>query len=174
MQDRTLRWVNRGHGLNEFVETIQRCKERGLRLCTHLILGFPGESRAEILATTSLLNRLQIDGLKLHNLHIIKNTILAKLYATGGFNLFSQKEYVTLVVDFLERLTPETVVHRLTGETYRAITIAPQWSINKIGVHNAIYKELEERDSWQGKLYPSYTEAPEPAGDTHDPGGVLI
>jgi uncharacterized protein len=174
MQDRTLRWVNRGHGLNEFVETAQRCKKRGLRLCTHLILGFPGESRAEILATTSLLNRLQIDGLKLHNLHIIKNTVLEKLYATGGFTLFSQNEYVTLVVDFLERLAPEMVVHRLTGETYRAITVAPEWSINKIGVHNAIYKELEERDSWQGRFYPNEAEAPEPRDTPHGSGGVLI
>jgi len=160
MQDRTLRWVNRGHGLKEFVETVRRCKKRGLRVCTHLILGFPEESYAEILATTSLLNRLEIDGLKLHNLHVIKNTVLEKLYAAGGFTLFSQKEYVTLVVDFLERLAPEIVVHRLTGETYRAITVAPEWSINKIGVHNAIYKELEERDSWQGRFYPNETEGP--------------
>jgi hypothetical protein len=65
---------------------------------------------------------------------------------------------VALVVDFLERLTPEIVVHRLTGETYRAITVAPEWSINKIGVHNAIYKELEERDTWQGKFYRDVTE----------------
>jgi radical SAM protein (TIGR01212 family) len=162
MQDRTLRWVNRGHGLKEFVETVGRCKKSGLRVCTHLILGFPGESSAEILATTSLLNRLEIDGLKLHNLHVIKNTVLEKLYAAGGFTLSSQKEYVALVVDFLERLAPEIVVHRLTGETYRAITVAPEWSINKIGVHNAIYKELEERDSWQGRFYPSETEVPSP------------
>jgi len=69
---------------------------------------------------------------------------------------------VTLFVDFLERLAPEIVLHRLTGETYRAITVAPEWSINKIEVHNAIYKELEERDSWQGRLYPNETEVPSP------------
>jgi uncharacterized protein len=154
MQDRTLQWVNRGHGLREFVETVQRCKKRGLRVCTHLILGFPGESPMEILETPSLMNRLEIDGVKLHNLHVIKNTVLEKLYSAGSFTLFSQNEYVTLVVDFLERLDPEIVVQRLTGETYRAITVAPEWSVNKIGVHNAIYKELEERDSWQGKYQP--------------------
>jgi radical SAM superfamily enzyme len=105
------------------------------------------------------LNQLEIDGLKLHNLHIIKNTVLEKLYATGGFTLLNQIEYVALVVDFLERLAPQIVVHRLTGETYRAITVAPEWSINKIGVHNAIYKELEERDTWQGRFYPDKTKA---------------
>ena len=154
MQDRTLRWVNRGHGLREFVETVERCKKRGLQVCTHLILGFPGESHTEMLETPSLLNRLEIDGIKLHNLHVIKNTALEKLYSAGGFTLFSQEEYVKLVVDFLERLDPEIVVQRLTGETYRAITVAPEWSVNKIGVHNAIHKELEERDSWQGKHQP--------------------
>lgn len=154
MQDRTLRWVNRGHGLKEFVETVERCKQRELRLCAHLILGFPGESRAEILETPSLLNRLEINGIKLHNLHVIKNTVLEKLYAAGSFTLFSQSEYVALVVDFLERLDPEMVVHRLTGETYRAITVAPEWSINKMAVHNAIWQELARRDTWQGRFYP--------------------
>jgi radical SAM protein (TIGR01212 family) len=157
MQDRTLRWVNRGHGLKEFIDAVRRSKERELRVCTHLILGFPGESCAEIIATTSLLNKLRIDGLKLHNLHIIKNTVLEKFYAAGEFALLNQSEYVTLVVDFLERLAPAIVVHRLTGETYRAITVAPEWSINKIGVHNAIYGELEERDTWQGRLCPDET-----------------
>ena len=153
MHDRTLRWVNRGHGLVEFIDAVERSKRRNLRICTHLILGFPGETRADMLQTPTLLNRVQIDGVKLHNLHVIKNTVLEKFYSAGHFTIFSQAEYVSLVMDFLELLNPETVVHRLTGETYRAITVAPNWSVNKIGVHNAIYKELEERDSWQGKRY---------------------
>jgi len=153
MHDRTLQWVNRGHGLREFIESAERCKNRGLRLCTHLILGFPYESRQEMLQTPHLLNRLNMDGVKLHNLHVIKNTVLEKFYNAGAISLLARQEYVTLVVDFLERLNPETSVHRLTGETYRAITVAPDWSINKMGVHNAIQKEIDERDSWQGRLY---------------------
>ena len=153
MQDRTLQWVNRGHGLREFIQAVERSKKRDLRLCTHLILGFPGESRAEILETPRLMNRLEIDGVKLHNLHVIKNTVLEKYYRAGSFTVLDQREYVTLVTDFLERLDPEIVVHRLTGETYRDITVAPEWSINKMGVHNAIHRELEERESWQGILH---------------------
>jgi len=156
MFDRTLQWVNRGHGLREFIDAVKRGKSRGLRICTHLILGFPNETRTEILQTPDLLNRLDIDGVKLHNLHVIKNTVLEKYYRAGDFSLFSQQEYVSLVVDFLERLNPKTSIHRLTGETYRAITIAPDWSVNKIGVHNAIHKEIEERDTWQGRLYSSF------------------
>ena len=154
MYDRTLAWVNRGHGLSEFVDAAERAKARGLRLCAHLILGFPGESRDDMLRTTGLINRLQLDGIKLHNLHVIKNTPLEKFYRAGEVPLFSRAEYVDLVVDFLERLNFETVIHRLSGETYRALTVAPEWSIDKIGVQNAIFKALEERDTWQGRLFP--------------------
>lgn len=153
MYDRTLAWVNRGHGLNAYLDAVARAKMRGLRLCTHLILGFPGESRAEILATPALLNRLGIDGIKLHNLHVIKNTALEKYYHLGQVPLSSRDEYVQLTIDFLELLDPNIVVHRLSGETYRAITVAPEWSIDKLGVHNAILSAMETRDTWQGKLF---------------------
>ena len=153
MHDRTLRWVNRGHGLREFVDAVARCKTRGLRICTHLILGFPGETRQDMLAAPALLNRLAIDGVKLHNLHVIKDTALEKFYQATRFALLSRDEYAALVADFLERLKPDTVIQRLTGETYRAITVAPAWSIDKMSVHNAISRELERRDSWQGKQY---------------------
>jgi radical SAM protein (TIGR01212 family) len=153
MYERTLRWVNRGHGLSDYIDAVKRAKSRGLRVCTHLILGFPGETHQEILATTALLNQLGVDGVKLHNLHVIKNTQLEKLYHLGQVPLFSRDEYIALIIDFLERLDPNIVVHRLSGETYRAITVAPAWSIDKIGVHNAIYHAMDSRDSWQGRLF---------------------
>lgn len=153
MSDRTLEWVNRGHALSHFIDAAERSKKAGLRICTHLILGFPTDSREEILKTPSLLNRLGIDGVKLHNLHVIRNTVLEKIYRNGDFAILTQEDYVSLAVDFLERLDPAMSIHRLTGETYRAITVAPDWSVNKIGVHNAIQHELEQRDTWQGRLY---------------------
>lgn len=153
MYDRTLAWTNRGHDLATYVDAVHRAKQRDLRICTHLILGFPGESRKEMLAAADLLNCLEVDGVKLHNLHVIKNTLLETLYRQGQVPLLSRAEYVTLIADFLERLNPAIIVHRLSGETYRAITVAPDWSINKIGVHNEIYRELEERDTWQGRFF---------------------
>jgi radical SAM protein (TIGR01212 family) len=153
MFERTLDWVNRGHGLREYIDAVTRAKARKLQVCTHLILGFPGESRDDMLAAPTLLNRLGVDGVKLHNLHVIKNTPLEKYYHQGQLPLMSRAEYVELVIDFLERLDPDIVVHRLSGETYRAITVAPQWSVDKIGVHNAIYKRMTERDAWQGRLF---------------------
>ena len=153
MQEKTLQWVNRGHSLADFVDAVERSKVRNLRICAHLILGFPGESRAEILATPAFFNALQIDGVKLHNLHVIRNTVLEPIYRQGSLRLLTRDEYVILVVDFLELLRPETIIHRLTGETYRHLTVAPDWSVNKIGLFNAIEAELERRDSWQGRFY---------------------
>jgi radical SAM protein (TIGR01212 family) len=153
MYDRTLAWVNRGHTLNDFIDAVERAKRRQLRICTHLILGFPGENRAEILATPALLNRLGIDGVKLHNLHVIKNTQLERFYRLGQVPLFSRDEYVDLMIDFVERLDPEMVVHRLSGEAQRAITVAPEWSVDKRGVHNAIVKAFDARDTWQGRFF---------------------
>jgi radical SAM protein (TIGR01212 family) len=166
IEDRTLRWVNRGHGVQEFVEAVERSKRRDLRVCAHLILGFPGESRADILRAPLLLNGLGIDGVKLHNLHVIRHTVLEKLYAAGKFELLPQEDYVSWLIDFLELLTPQMIIHRLTGETYRAITVAPEWSVNKIGVINAIDKELLRRDTWQGRSFrPPLAKPVETASD---------
>lgn len=174
MYDRTLTWVNRGHGVREFIDAVERAKARELRLCTHLILGFPGESRDDMLRTPELLNRLQIDGIKLHNLHVIKNTPLEKFYLAGQVPLFSRAEYVALIVDFLERLNPNMIIHRLSGETYRAITVAPEWSIDKLGVHNAILEALESRDAWQGRLFSGENDGAAHPPYFHDAEGVAF
>ena len=169
MYDKTLRWVNRGHGLSEFLDAVERSKGRGLRLCVHLILGFPGESRDEILQTPELLNRLGIDGVKLHNLHVIKNTGLEEHYRSGAFTLLSREDYVSLVIDFLELLDPEMVIHRLSGETYRELTVAPDWSVNKMATHSALQSELERRDAWQGKAHGNG-----PASDIEQQRGIAL
>jgi radical SAM protein (TIGR01212 family) len=172
MYDRTLVWVNRGHALSDYIDAVERAKKRQLRICTHLILGFPGESRADILATPALLNRLAIDGVKLHNLHVIKNTQLERLYKLGQVPLLSREEYVNLMIDFVELLDPEMVMHRLSGEAQRAITIAPEWSIDKRGVHNVIVQAFEARDTWQGRLF-SLDQDPHPTGVAWSQGATL-
>lgn len=153
MRDRTLRWINRGHDLAQYVDAVVRAQSRGLRICTHLILGFPGESREEMLETADFFNRLGIDGVKLHNLHVLKNTVLEKYYLAGAVPLLSRDDYADLVVDFLERLNPDIVMHRLSAEAHRAITVAPAWSVDKRGMHNKIHRQLNRRDAWQSRLY---------------------
>ena len=104
---------NRTHGIRHRGGSgrIKWTKARDLRLCVHLILGFPTENRAEILDTAGFLNRMGIDGIKLHNLHVIKNTALEKIYLQGHFELLSKEEYISLLIEFVELLSPEIVIH---------------------------------------------------------------
>lgn len=147
--DRTLRQINRGHDFAASKAAVERCKERGIRVCAHVILGLPGESREEMLATAGILNDLRIDGVKLHLLHVMRGTILADMYGRGEFRVMERDDYVGLVCDFLERLDPGISIQRLTGDGGRDL-VAPLWSLAKFEVLNAIDVELERRGSWQG------------------------
>lgn len=148
--DRTLRSLNRGHDLACFLDAYRRAKQRGLRVCVHVILGLPGEDRQAMLATADLLAELGVDGVKLHLLHVLRGTPLGDMYCRGEVDLFSMEEYVALVADLLERLPASTLIHRLTGDGPRDLLLAPLWSLNKWQVLNAIDVELERRDSRQG------------------------
>jgi len=148
--DRTLHYLGRGHSYSDFEEAVRSCNRAGIRVSAHIILGLPGESRDEMLGTAQLLNNLGIDGVKIHLLHIMKDTPLAELYARGEVRLLDRDEYVGLVCDFLERLRPEISIQRLTGDGGRDHLIAPLWSLRKFEVLNAIDYELERRGSRQG------------------------
>ncbi|MBN1957899.1 MAG: TIGR01212 family radical SAM protein [Desulfuromonadales bacterium] len=153
IHDRTLQEINRGHDYACFLDAYQRAKQRGLRICAHVILGLPGESREDILATADELARLKVDGIKLHLLHILKGTPLGERYKQGQIKMLEMQEYVELAVDFIERLPPETLIQRLTGDGPRDILLAPIWSMNKWEVLNAIDDELERRGTRQGAKY---------------------
>jgi radical SAM protein (TIGR01212 family) len=148
--DRTLDLIGRGHDFASFVNSMKACKKLGLRVCVHVILGLPGESRADMLATAGILNDLDADGVKIHLLHVMKETPLEEFYRRGKVGLLERDEYVGLVCDFLERLKPEMSIQRLTGDGGRDHLIAPLWSLQKFEVLNAIDHELERRGSRQG------------------------
>lgn len=148
--DRTLDWLRRGHDFATFDKACRRAKACGLRVCVHVILGLPGESRADMLATADVLAALQVDGVKLHLLHVLRNTPLGNLYAEGKVQLLEKDEYVELVVDVMERLHPATLIHRLTGDGPRDQLLAPFWSLKKWEVLNAIDAEFARRGSRQG------------------------
>jgi len=147
--DRTLAKIRRGHDCAAFLTAARAIKARGIRLCVHVILGLPGESREEMLATAALLNAMGIDGVKIHLLHVSRGTELAEMYGRGELTLLERDEYVGLVCDFLERLHPGIFIHRLTGDGGRDL-IAPLWSAAKFEVLNAIDDEMERRGSQQG------------------------
>lgn len=155
--DRTLRLIRRGHDSAAFIAAAREVKRRGLRLSVHVILGLPGESREEMLAAAPLLNDLGVDAVKIHLLHVNRETPLAALYERGEIELLTREAYVDLVCDFLELLDPRIFIQRLTGDGGRDL-IAPLWSAAKFEVLNAIDAELERRGTGQGtrRSLPSF------------------
>lgn len=153
IHDRSLDWMNRGHHVDVFYDAVSRCQGRGLELCAHVILGLPGESRDDMLATADILGGLPLDGVKIHNLYVVKDTPLEGMYRRGEVELLTLEGYVTLVCDFLERLSPHQVIHRLSGDAPKDYFVAPEWSLDKAALLRAIDLELKQRDSWQGKRW---------------------
>ncbi len=148
--DRTLLWLRRGHDFATFAHACQKARERGLRVCAHVILGLPGENREDMLATADALADLRIEGVKLHLLHVLRNTPLGDMYLERKLEVLEMDEYVELVVDVMERLHPHTLIHRLTGDGPRDLLLAPLWSLKKWEVLNAIDAEFARRNSRQG------------------------
>jgi len=152
--DRTLQAIGRGHDFAAFVEAVKRCQERGIRVCAHVIIGLPGETREEMLATAGILEGLKVDGVKLHLLHVMRGTRLAEMYERDEIRVMERDDYVGLVCDFLERLDPRISIQRLTGDGGRDL-VAPLWSLAKFEVLNAIDVELERRGTRQGSALAS-------------------
>jgi radical SAM protein (TIGR01212 family) len=151
VHDGSLDWMNRGHHAGAFFDAVNRCQGRGLDLCAHVILGLPGESRADMLATADALACVPVDGVKIHNLHVVRRTRLADMYERGAVRLLERDEYVQVVCDFLERLPTTMVIYRLSGDAPPDYLVAPQWCLDKPALLRAIHAELARRDSWQGK-----------------------
>jgi radical SAM protein (TIGR01212 family) len=149
--DRSLDWMNRGHHFDDFIDAVRRCQDRGLDLCAHVILNLPGESREDMLTTADALAALPVQAVKIHNLHVVRGTPLEETYRAGGVRLLERDEYVRVVCDFLERLPPGMVIHRLSGDAPPDYLVAPAWCLDKPALLRAIRAELERRDSWQGK-----------------------
>ena len=151
--DKTLELINRGHDVRCFENAVRATLNRGIKICAHVILGLPGESRSDILHTAGTISDLGIDGVKLHLLYVVKGTPLETLYQQGNYRCLEQQEYIDLVCDFLERIPPEMVIQRLTGDPHPEELVAPQWARRKTDTLRIINETLEKRDSWQGKYY---------------------
>lgn len=153
IHDKTLEWIGRGHDYEQFLKSLEELQARQINVCGHIILGLPGESREDMHMTARAVARLPLQGIKLHLLHVLKNTPLADYYEQNSFPLLSKEEYVQLVVDVLELLPPDMIIHRLTGDGPPDDLIAPSWSRKKWEVLNAIDAELLHRDSRQGAKF---------------------
>lgn len=151
----TARFIRRGYELPCFEQALKELRRRGIEVIVHTILGLPGESPERMLATIDYLNHCDIQGIKLQLLHILKHTDLADYYLneTNEFRAMEMEEYIQLLIDCIEHLAPEIVIHRLTGDGPGDLLIAPLWSSRKRTVLNRIHAALRERNTWQGRLW---------------------
>ena len=148
--DETLLRINRGHGFDEYRRAVLAAHSRGLPVCTHLIVGLPGERQKAALQSLEQVLALGVEGLKLHPLHVVKGTILANQWRGGEYRPLACAEYISIAADMIERTPPEVRYHRITGTAEKAILLAPDWCAQKWAILNGIEVELARRGSHQG------------------------
>jgi radical SAM protein (TIGR01212 family) len=151
MYDRTLEFINRGHDYNTFLKTLNLTKNRGIFVGAHLIVGFPTETRGEMLSMADEVSHIPIDFLKIHQLQVIKDTPLETIYTENPFYVFGYGEYLEFVTEFIERLSPRIVLQRLFATAPDDILIAPRWGKSRQEILRDIEKRLEFKDTYQGK-----------------------
>ena len=151
MHEQTAAYIRRGYPLSCFSQAMERLSRLQIPVIVHTILGLPGETDAMVFETIRFLNSFSLFGIKLQLLHVLKQTDLAIDYTKGRFEALTIEHYVNLVIGCLERLSPDIVVHRITGDGPKDLLIAPTWSLDKRKVLNTVHREMRLRNSWQGK-----------------------
>ena len=164
--DDSLARVNRGHGLKEYMHTTRAARALNIPVCTHLIVGLPGEEAWHARETLDIVLDVGTDGLKLHPLHVVKGTQLANEWRRGEYEPLSQEAYVDIAADLIERTPWDIVYHRVTGTAPQQLLLAPAWCAGKWPVVNALVAELERRNSRQGQIFLRHNSGQEGANNT--------
>jgi len=151
IHDKTATLIRRAYTLDTFINTLNKLRKANINVITHLIFSLPYESKEDMLDSVKFISNLDIQGVKFHMLYILKNTELHKLFLDNKFNLLSRDDYIDIVVESLNLLNENIVIHRLTGDPPKDLLLEPKWTTNKRAVLNAIDKELVIRDTYQGK-----------------------
>lgn len=151
IHDKTSKLINRCHSKEEFESMVKKLRERKINVVVHIINGLPYETKEMMLETIKYLNNLDIQGIKIHMLHVLKNTKLANMYEEEKFPILTKDEYIDIVVNQLELLRSDIVINRITGDPKVDDLIEPTWLVKKFVVLNDIDKELKRRDTYQGK-----------------------
>lgn len=150
IHESTTKFINRGHDLNCFTNMVNTLRKNNIEVVVHIINGLPYETKEMMIDTVKYLNNLNIQGIKIHMLHVIKNTKLADIYDKEHFHILTRDEYVDIVCDQLEYLNKDIVIHRITGDAKKDDLIEPLWTLKKFDVMNSIDKELTKRGTFQG------------------------
>lgn len=149
----TANYINRGYNNECFVNAVKNLKNLGITVIVHIINGLPNETKNDMINTVKFLQNLNIDGIKIHMLHVIKNSPLGQIYLESPFPLLSLEEYVDIVVNQLRLLPSNMVIHRITGDADKNELIAPLWTLKKFVVMNEIDKKMRKENVYQGDLY---------------------
>ena len=153
IHEQTARNFNRAYDYAVYVDAVSRLRAKNIRVCCHIINGLPKETREMMLETVKTINQLDIQGIKIHLLHLLKHTPMVKQWENGELRFLEKEEYISLVCDQLEWIRPEIIIHRLTGDAPRDLLIGPMWSLKKWEVLNAIDAELNRRNTYQGNKW---------------------
>lgn len=153
IHNKTATLINRGHTLNQFLKAVNELRKRNINVVVHIINGLPYETKEMMLETIKYLSKLDIQGIKIHMLFILKNTELASFYKKEKFHILTKEEYVNIVCDQLELLRDDIVINRITGDPDKTLVIEPKWLLKKFCVLNEIDKEMARRNSYQGIKY---------------------
>ena len=153
IHNKSLDWMNRGHHHDAFLDAMERSVGRGFELCGHIMLGLPGESHEDMLATAREVATSGLDAVKIHNLYAVENTPMAEQVKSGEIELMSRDDYVNTLVDFLELLPASMIVERISGEAPGDFFIGPSWCLDKPGILNAVKQEFERRGTVQGSKF---------------------
>ncbi len=151
INSKTLRILRRGHGVAEFIDAVLRSKTHNLDVIAHVIVDLPWDDLQDVVDTARTLSALKVDGVKMHSLYVVKDTPLEMMVKTSEVKLLSFEEYLERVILFLENLSPEIVIHRLVSDPPIGMTMLANWGKSKSEIVSIIERELEKRDSWQGK-----------------------
>ena len=153
IHESTARYIRRGYPLCVFDDAVKRLRKESIEVIVHTILGLPGENTADILETMDYLNHMDIQGIKLQLLHVLRGTDLAADYEKGLFQTYERDEYISLLINCLEHLRPDMVIHRITGDGPKDLLIAPLWASRKREVLNMLHHRMKEEQNYQGRLF---------------------
>ena len=153
IHEKSAQFIRRGYKLSCFDDAVKKLKKVGANVVVHLIMGLPNESKEEMLESVKYVAKTQIDGVKLHLLHVLKNTDLAEHYLLGEFKTLTKEEYYDIIAEAIQLLPQSVVIHRLTGDAPKRLLIAPSWSANKKDVLNGMNQYFNEHDILQGKHF---------------------
>lgn len=144
--------INRGYTSEQFTETVKILNKYNIDVVAHIMVGLPNESKEDVINTVDFLNKHKLQGVKIHCVYVVENTVLADMYNNGTYQPLDVDDYIETLLDIITHLNPNFVIHRVTGDAPKEILVAPKWNVHKMWIVNEFEKRMVGRDLWQGKF----------------------